>query len=240
MTDFTHAGYLNLLHHLTSKLKYRVSPLRAFPANGDAVVLRHDIDFSISKAVEMAELDREAGVNSTFFVLLTSPFYNALSQDNLELLRRIKGLGHEIGLHYDCSPFDGLSPHEMEARIGVLIHSLSTLLEVEITSISQHKPATSKIHPVFEGYRDAYSPQYFRDIGYLSDSRMRFGAPDVLEFFERNRRSQLVIHPIWWNKEKTTLPAIVDSFKDRASKELHQHADQFHAGIKAGLARLQN
>ena len=53
------------------------------------VILRHDIDYSLDKAVALAELERELGVSSTYFVLLTSEFYNLLSKDNLSKISKI-------------------------------------------------------------------------------------------------------------------------------------------------------
>ena len=40
------------------------------------MISRHDIDYSIEKAVELAALEAEENVKSTYFVLLSSEFYN--------------------------------------------------------------------------------------------------------------------------------------------------------------------
>ena len=56
MTDFTHQGYLGLLKFIREELGYAIGPLRDFPEEGPFVILRHDIDFSVTKAAEMARL----------------------------------------------------------------------------------------------------------------------------------------------------------------------------------------
>lgn len=199
MTDFTHQGYLGLLKFIREELGYAIGPLRDYPAEGPFVILRHDIDFSVSKAAEMARLDSEAGVRSTFFVLLTAPYYNALSANNLSLLRSIAKMGHEIGLHYDCTGFELLTTEVRRQRVALLAETLSDGVGQKVTSIAQHKPASAGVRETFPLFRDAYDPRFFPVNGYLSDSRMRFGTDDVQAFFRANQRSQVLIHPVWWH-----------------------------------------
>ena len=62
-------------------------------------VLRHDIEFSIDRAYELAKVEKELGVTSTYTVQVRNNTYNALSEKNIDLIKRIKDLGHHIGLH---------------------------------------------------------------------------------------------------------------------------------------------
>ena len=62
-------------------------------------VLRHDIEFSIDRAYELAKIENELGVSSTYTVQVRNNTYNALSEKNIELVKKIKDLGHHIGLH---------------------------------------------------------------------------------------------------------------------------------------------
>ena len=62
-------------------------------------VLRHDIEFSIDRAYELAKVENELGVTSTYTVQVRNNTYNALSEKNIDLIKRIKDLGHHIGLH---------------------------------------------------------------------------------------------------------------------------------------------
>jgi hypothetical protein len=200
VTDFTHPGYLALLRFINRELGYPIGPLRDCPDDGPYVILRHDIDFSVRKAVEMAELDHEAGVSSTFFVLLTAPCYNALSEDNLRLLRSLAAMGHEIGLHYDCTGFELLTTEARRRRVALLAECLADGIGQQVTSIAQHKPASAGVRETFPVFRDAYDARFFPVNGYLSDSRMKFGTERVDAFFRANPRSQLLIHPVWWHQ----------------------------------------
>lgn len=231
MHDFTYKSYLSLIQEI-QKLNYTLGPLCEFPETGNAVILRHDIDFSIFKALEMAKIENQKGIRATYFVLMSSPFYNPLSLENLNALKEIHQLGHEIGLHYDCSLFEELSQEQMNQRMQLFINMLEGMLGIEISSISQHKPATSKIHPKFSQYRDAYASQYTKEIAYLSDSRMHFGASDVVAFFKEHPRSQLVIHPVWWNEKALDRKTVFKNFKATATQELLMHIEAFEKGIE--------
>lgn len=64
-----------------------------------AIGLRHDVDagHALATAVKMAEWEAERGYRSTYFVLHTSPYWDAPGFP--ESLDRIAELGHEIGIH---------------------------------------------------------------------------------------------------------------------------------------------
>ena len=65
------------------------------------LILRHDIDFDIKAAYEIALIEHEINVKSTFFFLLRGDFYNLINSENYDLVKKIESLGHKISLHYD-------------------------------------------------------------------------------------------------------------------------------------------
>jgi hypothetical protein len=232
--DFSHRAYCELLEYIKG-LGHRIVPFRDIPQAGRYVILRHDIDFSVAKAAEMAMLDHQAGVQSTFFVLLTTPYYNPLDEENLQTLRRIIELGHEIGLHYDCSGFDALTFDEQYRRIQSLAACLETHLGIQVKAIAQHKPAAATMHPEFPGYMDSYCHTLFRDIGYISDSRMVFRVNDVHAFFRENLRCQAVLHPIWWHAQPKTRAQIFAEIKAQLAQQFSRMIDDEHRIILDSL-----
>jgi hypothetical protein len=46
------------------------------------LVLRHDIDFCVQAAREMALIEAEKKLTSTYFFLLRTPFYNLFAAEN--------------------------------------------------------------------------------------------------------------------------------------------------------------
>ena len=232
--DFSHRAYRELLEYIKS-LGQHIVPFCAIPGAGRYVILRHDIDFSVTKAEEIAMLDYQAGVQSTFFVLLTTPYYNPLDEDNLKTLRRIMALGHEIGLHYDCTGFDALTFDEQNRRIQSLTTCLGTHLGIQVKAIAQHKPAAAGMHPEFPGYIDPYSQAFFKDIAFISDSRMLFRVKDVYAFFRDNPRSQAALHPIWWHAQPKTRAQIFEEIKIQLAHQFDRMIDEEHRIILDSL-----
>ena len=64
------------------------------------VIMRHDIDFDLEKALFFAEMEAELGVQSTYFFLLRTNHYNVFSREGTDIVKRILGLGHDMGLHF--------------------------------------------------------------------------------------------------------------------------------------------
>lgn len=235
--DFSYRSYCDLLEYIKG-LGSRIVPFCAIPESGRYVILRHDIDFSVTKAEETARLDYQAEVRSTFFVLLTSPYYNPLDEENLQTLRRIMAMGHEIGLHYDCTGFDALTGEEQLCRIRSLAACLETHLGIQVKAIAQHKPAAAGMHPQFPGYMDPYSNPFFKDIAFISDSRMLFRVQDVYAFFRDNPRSQAALHPIWWQPQPKTRAQIFEEIKVQLNRQFDRMIDEEHRIILDSLPAI--
>ena len=61
----------------------------------------------MKKQVKMNNsIEKELGVVSTYTVQLRNNTYNALSEKNIDLIKRIKDLGHHIGLHQNPPVMD--------------------------------------------------------------------------------------------------------------------------------------
>lgn len=67
-----------------------------------SIGMRHDVDagHALATAVRIAEWEAERGYRATFFVLHTSPYWEA--PGFREALDEIAGYGHEIGIHSDA------------------------------------------------------------------------------------------------------------------------------------------
>jgi hypothetical protein len=107
---FTYDQYRQLLQEL-SKPKYRVLTINEFRKYKDGqhvlVGFRHDIDWHPFKALEMARLENEYGIRSTWYILPTAPYFSRFDLDEvcryysmLPLYRELAQLG-EVGIHLD-------------------------------------------------------------------------------------------------------------------------------------------
>ena len=62
--------------------------------NNKLVVLRHDIDRRPMNALQMAELEHELGIQSTYYFRFPYTF-------KPDIIGKINDLGHEVGYHYE-------------------------------------------------------------------------------------------------------------------------------------------
>lgn len=97
---FTYEAYENMILSL-KKNNYEIVDYKNYEGKERIVILRHDVDFSLEKALEMAELENKLNVSAIYFVLLSTDFYNVASKKSIEIIKKIINSGGTIGLHFD-------------------------------------------------------------------------------------------------------------------------------------------
>ena len=127
-------AYGNFLSHLTSY--FDVVKLMDYRKETKKCLLRHDVDVSLSNALEMAEIEYSMDVESTYFVLHTAPYYGR--GNFIDVCKKIQGMGHEIGLHSNV--ITSTIKEELNDPKTVLDRELSYLREndLEIHGTSSH------------------------------------------------------------------------------------------------------
>lgn len=223
--EFTYRAYRGLL----SLLREQEYPVRNYHNYEDAprcVILRHDVDQSLSQAVKLAELEAEEGVRSTWFVLLRTEFYNVFSKAGTEALRHIQSLGHEIGLHFDeASYVPALGPDSVAQNIIKERGLLSALLETRVSTVSMHRPSKSTLEADFQipGIVNSYGKTFFRNFKYLSDSRRRWREPvlDIIRSGEFDRL-HILTHAFWYHEAEEDISQTVRSFVRLAGPERYR------------------
>ena len=163
---------------------------------------RHDVDVSLKKAVEMAEYENLNNIHSTYYILLSSPFYNALESENLQRIRTLRELGMGIGLHYDNSiKFQDASQccSEIIIQLGMLQHHLG---EFENLSVTFHRPFlgvnASQETVELLNLANIYCPGFDKRFKYISDSghNWRENPYDVIDNYDV---IHINTHPEWYN-----------------------------------------
>jgi hypothetical protein len=208
--DFSYDYYRTLLKTLRATFELRtLSEYRPDRSPGERVAfVRHDVDVCLERAVEMAELEHELGVRSTYMVLPDTPLYDL--EEERDLLHLIHEFGHEIALHCDLSGVepdepvgrDGLSPSERR-RIDGARQRLKELGIRSVDSVSFHRPSERVLEGprTIDGMVNAYNPELLS--AYVSDSSGRWREGDPLESIVANAsadRLQVLTHPIWWGE----------------------------------------
>lgn len=172
------------------------------------VILRHDIDFCLNKALKIARIDYENNISSTFFVLLSTDFYNIFSKESCCLIKEIKNLGHQIGLHFDEKRYNISNIKELIHWVKWESEILSNLLDTIIKVVSMHRPSKWILENdiQFDGMVNTYSKNFFSDYKYLSDSRMHW-KEDVFGVIasKRYKKLHILTHPFWYSNKCETI-----------------------------------
>lgn len=86
---------------------YRFGHFEGAPTEG-SLILRHDVDLSLDAALQMAEVEHDAGASATYFLMTKSVFYNLDSSEGVVTIDRLRALGHRVALHavYPDAPAD--------------------------------------------------------------------------------------------------------------------------------------
>ena len=198
--DFTYNSYLNLID-LIKKHNYTIASYHNWNESNRSVILRHDIDYDLDKAVELAKHEKQAGIRSTYFVLISSDFYNIYSSSTKKKITDIIDMGHEIGLHFDETCYD--SDSDIVQNILFERSALESVIKMPVRTLSMHRPSRKVLDMNLEidGMVNSYSNTFFRDIKYLSDSRRRWREPvESVISGEEYDHLQILTHAFWYNE----------------------------------------
>lgn len=199
--EFTYDAYKKLLNTLKSE-DYIFEVFDNDNEEQKTVICRHDIDFSLTYAVHMAELENELDISSVYFVLLSTNFYNLFSLENRSALKYLKKLNHKIGLHFDASIYEYNSVDELENFIVKEQKILESLIEDKVDVVSFHRPVKGLFNmSLNDGLISAYDEKYFSHYEYISDSRRIWKKNPYHIIQDSVEHIQLLTHPIWYHHE---------------------------------------
>jgi len=212
---FSYSEYRNIITLVKHNL-----PIMDFSEVTDEVdsfcVLRHDIEFSIDRALEMARIEHdELGVHSTYTVQLRNNTYNALSQKNIEAIGEIEEMGHYIGLHQN--PPSDIPDDQLVDYILKDIETLEHYYGFEVDRFAFHRCGSNptllekyvevpnKINCYGEDFFHYFSgdkPEELR-VHYLADSnhKWKYGHPLHIDYWYVPQKMQLLTHPYSWTED---------------------------------------
>lgn len=176
------------------------------------VIMRHDVEFSVERAYNLAVFENENGFHSTYFFQLTNNAYNILSRTNRGMIGKIASMGHMVGLHFHLNGMNHIE--NIQKQIVKEIGIMSAMLEMEINSFSIHRPTAEVLRDTIKlpGIINAYDEAFFSftedvvekppKIKYLSDARHRwnYGLEPSEETLDKYDQIQILIHPYSWTQ----------------------------------------
>ena len=211
---FSYAEYRNII----TLVKHNLPIMDFSEVSGEVdsfCVLRHDIEFSIDRALQMARIEHDdLGVHSTYTVQLRNNTYNALSQKNIDAIQEIEDMGHYIGLHQNPPQMDD------EELIYYILRDIETLEHYygfEVDRFAFHRCGSNpgilekyvevpeKINCYAEDFFHYFSgdkPKELR-VHYLADSnhQWKYGHPLHIDYYDLPQKMQLLTHPYSWSEE---------------------------------------
>ena len=191
------------------------------------VLLRHDVDLSPERAVEVARIERELGITATYFVLLGSPLYNPFDAPVREAFEEIAGLGHDVGLHFSTHQHWPATEPPTEAELAARIRdeqaALSAVVPDPVSTVSFHVPPEWVLARTFEGVESTYEPRFFDEIDYVADSGQRWRDEGVA-IPDDGRPLQVLIHPGLWGEADGSFEARVQAAVADAGRRTRAYA----------------
>lgn len=196
---------------------YAIRPFRdieSIAGNERFIILRHDIDRTMGRALGIARLEHSLGIRATYFVRLHASTYNIFEYRVYQALKEILALGHEIGVHFEAIDFAHIFPREDPKDVFLREKKiLETVLNIPVYSAAAHGEHTSAgtnhnrsffINTPKEevGIRyNAYDPEFTREIKYISDSFGMWRENCMCNYIGKEPRLQILVHPCWWYKD---------------------------------------
>jgi hypothetical protein len=203
-------------------------------ADAGSLLWRHDLDFSVHRAVAIAGIEADEGARATYFVQLHSPFYNALEAEIADAVRKILALGHELGLHFDAHFYGHRAGEEELARERAL---LEAFFETPVHAFSLHNPSLNgwrEDRDLVAGMVNAYGPYLSTRYGYASDSHGYWREGPLAEVLaaREHDRLQVLTHPEWWVPDPL-------SPRERVSRAIDGRAARQHSRYEEIIARMR-
>ena len=205
VADFTSARYDYLCG---AYLRFMDCRVFTDELGANSILLRHDVDVSVNRALALAKIEENYGIRATYFFDPLSSQYSIFDPTQRDMAIQIAELGHVIGLHFDASRHAGLTLIELEQAVRLETQILEAA-GVEPVAISFHNPRPEDLEledSKIAGLVNAYSRELFREAKYVSDSNgfWKYEAlEDLLRRQKESRRPlQVLIHPEWWQEDE--------------------------------------
>lgn len=174
--DFTLEKYRELCEAVT-KLQYTVLTVGTYLVSQNLpqkyIILRHDVDRNPNRALQMARLEHEFNINTSYYFR----FNKRTFQPNL--VREISAMGHEIGYHYETLD---KARGDYKKAIRIFEEELRQLREIcDVKTICMHGNPLTKWDN-----RDLWRKYDFKDFGLLGEAYLSFNEITYLSDSGRN------------------------------------------------------
>jgi len=239
--DFTLEHYFETLESVRDE--FQIGPVKNFlkkHENKKNIFLRHDVDFSLDYALDMAQSEEKYGFCSTYFILLHSEFYNPYSVKGKEIISKIASLGHEIGLHYDTR-FLSKDMQKTNEQIKNQILILEDISSSYVRSVAPHIPSETQNIAIDLKELDILNTRgedIVKDVFYISDSGRYWRNGCMCNHIRNQNNIQILTHPIWWVENSRSIKKQLDLFIEKESTKLIYNIGDYKKMVTRLLTEL--
>jgi hypothetical protein len=190
--DFTQQKYRELCTALRES-RYHTRTVRDYLRMGrkeeEIAILRHDIDRKPRNALEIARLEHDMGIQSTYYFRYPSPrmmtpygLSLCPSRDfKPDLIRRIHQMGHEIGYHYEVLNKAG---GDKEGAIRLFEEELEGLRDIcDVSTICMHGNPLSRYDD-----RDLWKVYDLKAFGIIGEAYLSLLGESKIEYISDTGR----------------------------------------------------
>jgi len=215
--DFTFAKYRELCE-VISKAEYTPLTVEKYLSLKDKpepfVIIRHDVDSQPEYALKMAKLENEFGIASSYYFRYIESIFLP------DLIKKIAGLGHEIGYHYEVldkargnhaqaikifekelNEFRRLYDVKTIAQHGSPL--IGTLAAISISGMFTIAKSLIRHEDVFTHWtsRDLWTKYNFKDFGIIGEAYLSINFDEILYLSDTGRS---------WNSTRYKIKDFVD------------------------------
>lgn len=174
--DFTLKKYEELCQTIVSSkyIPLTVNKYLTIDCTDKCIILRHDVDRIIARALDMAQLEHEYGIVSTYY------FRHKKDVFQPDIMRKIADMGHEIGFHYEVMD---KAKGDTEKAIDIFKQELEEMRSVaEVTTVCMHgNPLASWSN------RDLWEKYDIKDFGIIGEPYLSLDYDKILYLTDTGR-----------------------------------------------------
>lgn len=242
---YTRAAYIRLLR-IVKEEGYLFGRYTQMEERAERLLhLRHDIDYSIDWALELARINAAEGARATFCFQLRSPLYNLLAYPAIQCVKEISALGQDLAMHYTN---DKVIPDEDGLLAQQILDDYDAIRRVfpgMVPAFGWHNPSLAPdllergLDLVVPGMVNMYSRHFVKAVKYVSDSNIRYTVPQLESLIRAGHpKMQLLVHPFQWLADgKDMLEILAKTWKqvirerEREFLTNHVYRQRFPRGI---------
>lgn len=232
--DFTLTNYKRLIQLAKDKGFCFILHKDEYVVDRKDLIWRHDVEFEPDIALRMAKIEKELGVQTTYFFQLHSEYYNLVDKHYSKVFHQIRELGHHVGLHFDSAYWNITNERDLDKFIAIDRLYLETNLGIEIETFSFHNttPFTqSCLEYRYGGLINVYASFFKQNYNYCGDS-LGYWRFDRLEDVLNNpnvQHLQVLTHDANWSDEVLSpRERLRQTFQLRANNLLQSQVDGLH------------